>query len=158
MSYTNHEAWNCMSHSNLKVVGNPEYRCNNSSPRYMRENHYAILVFRLKISYVFKYKIRITLLLFLICLGKSFLNPIANILIFIDTLHNTANYNLNPLLFLGSSANIRKLCRNLSNCSLNHSPIGCLFMVSISLPLSIGCFSTLKTSFLISNLRLCSSE
>ena len=30
----------------------------------MRENHYAILVFRLKISYVFKYKISITLLLF----------------------------------------------------------------------------------------------
>ena len=53
-----------MPHSYLKVVGNPEYRCNNSSPRYMRENHYAILVFRLKISYVFKYKISITLLLF----------------------------------------------------------------------------------------------
>ena len=51
-----------MPHSYLKVVGNPEYRCNNSSPRYMRENHYAILVFRLKISYVFKYKISITLL------------------------------------------------------------------------------------------------
>ena len=50
-----------MPHSYLKVVGNPEYRCNNSSPRYMRENHYAILVFRLKISYVFKYKISITL-------------------------------------------------------------------------------------------------
>ena len=54
-----------MPHSYLKVVGNPEYRCNNSSPRYMRENHYAILVFRLKISYVFKYKISITLLSFL---------------------------------------------------------------------------------------------
>ena len=27
----------------LKVVGNHRCRCNNSSPRYMRENHYAIL-------------------------------------------------------------------------------------------------------------------
>ena len=73
-----------MPHSYLKVVGNPEYRCNNSSPRYMRENHYAILVFRLKISYVFKYKISITLLLILTCLGKSFLNPLAKIHNLID--------------------------------------------------------------------------
>ena len=49
---------------NLKVVGNHRCRCNNSSPRYMRENHYAILASNLKISYVFKYKISITLLLF----------------------------------------------------------------------------------------------
>ena len=27
---------------NLKVVGNHFHRCNNSSPRYMRESHYAI--------------------------------------------------------------------------------------------------------------------
>ncbi|MDE5901066.1 MAG: hypothetical protein K2H33_06900, partial [Muribaculaceae bacterium] len=27
----------------LKVVGNHLDRCNNSSPRYMRENHYANL-------------------------------------------------------------------------------------------------------------------
>lgn len=31
-------------------------RCNNSSPRYERENHYAIFAL-LKISYVFTYKI-----------------------------------------------------------------------------------------------------
>ena len=37
----------------------------------MRENHYAILVSNLRISYVFKYKISITLLIFLICLGKE---------------------------------------------------------------------------------------
>lgn len=72
-----------MPHSYLKVVGNPEYRCNNSSPRYMRENHYALLVFRLKISYVFKYKISITLLLFL-CLGKGFPNPIAKVAKILD--------------------------------------------------------------------------
>ena len=41
----------------------------------MRENHYAILASNLKISYVFKYKISITLLLFLICLGKGCPNP-----------------------------------------------------------------------------------
>lgn len=28
-------------------------------------------------------------------------------------------YNLNSLLLLGSSVGLRKLCRNLSNCSLN---------------------------------------
>ncbi len=38
-------------------------RCNKSSPRYTRENHYAIFA-QLKISYVFTYKIRITLLIF----------------------------------------------------------------------------------------------
>ena len=51
----------------------------------MRENHYAILVFRLKISYVFKYKISITLLLILTCLRKSFLNPVTKI-------HNLIDY------------------------------------------------------------------
>ena len=45
-------------------------RCSNSSPRYMRENHYAILA-HLKISYVFNNKISITLLLFLVCLWKE---------------------------------------------------------------------------------------
>ena len=42
-----------MLRRDLKVVGNHLSRCNNSSPRYMRENHYAILA-RLKISYVLK--------------------------------------------------------------------------------------------------------
>ena len=56
-----------MPHSYLKVVGNLGYRCNNSSPRYMRENHYAILVSNLKISYVFKYKISITLRILFVC-------------------------------------------------------------------------------------------
>ena len=43
------------------------------------------------------------------------------------------NYNLNPLLFLGSSTDCRKPCRSFSHCSLNHSPIGCLFTVSTNL-------------------------
>lgn len=86
-----------MPHSYSKVVGNPEYRCNNSSPRYMRENHYAILVFRLKISYVFKYKTSITLLLFLICLGKGCPNPIAKVTKILDK-----SLSLNEFLyFLG---------------------------------------------------------
>ena len=33
----------------------------------MRENHYAILVSNLKISYVFKYKISITLRILFVC-------------------------------------------------------------------------------------------
>jgi len=33
-----------MPRLNLKVVGNHLHRCNNSSPRYTRENHYAIFV------------------------------------------------------------------------------------------------------------------
>ncbi len=41
----------------------PVSRCNNSSPRYTRENHYAILA-RMKVSQVFTYKISITLLIF----------------------------------------------------------------------------------------------
>ena len=49
----------------------------------MRENHYAILA-HLKISYVFNNKISITLLLFLVCLGKSCLNPITKIEDFYD--------------------------------------------------------------------------
>ena len=68
-----------------------------------------------------------------------------------------STYNLNPLSFLCSSSALRELCPSLPNCSLNHSPIGCLFMVSISLLSSVGFFSTLKISFLMSNFRLCSS-
>ena len=49
-----------------------------------RENHYAILVSNLKISYVFKYKISITLLLFLICLEKSCLNSSTKVEDFCD--------------------------------------------------------------------------
>lgn len=33
-----------MPRRSLKVVGNHLHRCNNSRPRYARENHYAILV------------------------------------------------------------------------------------------------------------------
>ena len=53
-----------MPHSYLKVVGNLGYRCNNSSPRYSVRTTMPSLYPNLKISYVFKYKISITLLLF----------------------------------------------------------------------------------------------
>ena len=59
-----------MPHSYLKVVGNHRCRCNNSSPRYMRENHYAISCISLKISYVFTCKINITFLLFFYVLER----------------------------------------------------------------------------------------
>ena len=51
----------------------------------MRENHYVILA-HLKISYVFNNKISITLLLFLVCLGKSCLNPSTKLLFFLGYL------------------------------------------------------------------------
>ncbi len=56
----------------------PVSRCNNSSPRYTRENHYAILA-RMKVSQVFTYKISITLLIFPKCRGKVIAFPIANL-------------------------------------------------------------------------------
>ncbi len=46
----------------------------------MRENHYAILVSNLKISYVFKYKISITLLRFLLYLGNEFPQSVCKII------------------------------------------------------------------------------
>ena len=140
-----------------EVVGNLAYRCSNSSPRYMRENHYAIWVCNLKISYVSKYLMSITLL-FLMSWKELPLSE-CKISYFIDVLHYIErNYNLNPLLFLGSSVDCSNPCRSFSHCFLNHSPIGCLFTVSTNLLSSTKLFSTLKMSFLISNLRLCSSE
>lgn len=64
------EAWNCNATSLLKVVGNLMSRCSNSSPRYSVRNHYAIFAC-LKSSYVFDYKISITLLYFQICPVKG---------------------------------------------------------------------------------------
>ena len=43
-----------MPRLNLKVVGNHLHRCNNSSPRYERENHYANPCAICRISYVLK--------------------------------------------------------------------------------------------------------
>ena len=43
-----------MPRRDLKVVGNRLDRCNNSSPRGMRENHYAYLCPIFRISYVLK--------------------------------------------------------------------------------------------------------
>ena len=47
----------------------------------MRENHYTISCINLKISYVFTYKINITLLLNLLCLGKSCPYPNAKLVV-----------------------------------------------------------------------------
>ena len=43
-----------MLRRDLKVVGNHLSRCNNSSPRYKRENHYANPCAICRISYVHK--------------------------------------------------------------------------------------------------------
>ena len=67
---------------------------------------------------------------------------------FVDVLHYRGqNYNLKPLLFLSSSAGLRKPWRNFSHIYKNHSPIGCLFIVGTSLLPSVWLFSTLKISF-----------
>ncbi len=54
-------------------------RYGNSSPRYMRENHYAVLVIFENFSGFHSQEFSITLLQILICLGGSFLSPNAKI-------------------------------------------------------------------------------
>ena len=67
-------------------------------------------------------------------------------------------YNPNPLSFLCSAAVLRMDENILSNCSLNHSPIGCPLMASASLDLSFGSFTIWKPALSVVNFRLCSSE
>lgn len=43
MLFRNTVAWTSMLRRDLMVVGNQLDRCNDSSPRYTRENHYANL-------------------------------------------------------------------------------------------------------------------
>ena len=62
------------------------------------------------------------------------------------------------MLFLGFSTDFRKPCRNLSHCSLNHSPITCPLMASASFDLSAGSFTTWKPASSVLNFCLCSSE
>ena len=141
-----------------EVLRNPVYRCSNSSPRYsVRTTMLPLYTIQKFLRFPF-YKISITLLLFLMSWEELPLSE-CKISYFIDVLHYIErNYSLNPLLFLDSSADCRKPCRSFSHCSLNHSPIGCLFIVSTNLLLSTELFSILKISFLMSNFRLCSSE
>lgn len=64
----------------VRVVGNLWYRCNNSSPRYARENHYAISCIKSKISYVFTSQDEHNASYFSICRGLSCLTPTAKLL------------------------------------------------------------------------------
>ena len=50
-----------MPRSSLKVLRKPVSRCNNSSPRYMRENHYAISCSVYEFLRFSNYKMSITL-------------------------------------------------------------------------------------------------
>ncbi len=54
-----------MPRLSLKVLRKPVSRCNNSSPRYMRENHYAVSCSIDEFLRFSNYKISITLLIFL---------------------------------------------------------------------------------------------
>ena len=53
-----------MPRSSLKVLTKPVSRCNNSSPRYTRENHYAISCSVYEFLRFSNYKMSITLLIF----------------------------------------------------------------------------------------------
>lgn len=64
-----------MPRSNLEVLGKPEHKYGNSSPRHMRENHYANSCARFENFLGFQnYKISITLLIYFkkICVWIDF--------------------------------------------------------------------------------------
>ncbi len=144
-------------------------RCSNSSPRYsVRTTMPSLLI--LKISYVFNNKISITLLSFLICLGRSFPNPTTKVVKSCDN-HLCCNrficslykiklelYSFIPLLFLCCCIGCRMFCLNFSNCSLNHSAMGFRLMARTNLVPSVGSFTTWKPAFSVVNFRPCSSE
>lgn len=68
-----------MPRRSLKGVGTHLHRCNNSSPRYTRENHHAILVRFLEFPTFSNYRICITLLIIPECHGLVETIPSANI-------------------------------------------------------------------------------
>jgi hypothetical protein len=74
------QAWNCNATS---LSEGPEKtfddRYGYSSPRYMRENHYAVLVIFENFSGFHSQEFSITLLQILKCLEGSFLSPNAKI-------------------------------------------------------------------------------
>lgn len=59
-----------MSRSSLKVLRKPVSRCNNSSSRYTRENHYAISCSVYEFLRFSNYKMSITLLIYQYVLGR----------------------------------------------------------------------------------------
>ena len=75
-----------MPRLSLKVVGNHLCRCNNSSPRYKRENHYAISRTCLEFPTFSNYKISITLLIFPKCREQPEGYPTAKLTIFLNVL------------------------------------------------------------------------
>ena len=70
--------------SKLEVVGNLWHRYDNSSPRYSVRTTMPSLVPSPKFPTFPTYKTSITLLLFVVCFGKSRLNPITKIGNFCD--------------------------------------------------------------------------
>lgn len=67
-----------MPRLNLKVVGNHLHRCNISSPRYTRENHYAIFV-RFENFLRFQVQDKHNASYFLKCHGLTTANPITKL-------------------------------------------------------------------------------
>ncbi len=68
-----------MPRSSLKVLRKPVSRCNNSSPRYTRENHYAISCSVYEFLRFSNYKMSITLLI-LSMFWNGYTNPNANLI------------------------------------------------------------------------------
>ena len=104
------------------------------------------------------YKISTTLLLNSNMSGQSFLHPQQRYVILLKSNQILSDYILNPLDFCSLCTELRRCWCNFSHCSLNHSLIGCWFMVSINLLSSTKLFSALKMLFLIFNFRLCRME
>lgn len=68
-----------MPRRDLLVVGNHLCRCNNSDPRYKRENHYAISCTDYEFPTFTNHKISITLLYFPKCRGRHDAYPTAKL-------------------------------------------------------------------------------
>ena len=68
-----------MPRRSLKVLRKPASRCNNSSSRYTRENHYAFPCSVYEFLRFSNYKISITLLIFSKCRGQSEGYPLAKL-------------------------------------------------------------------------------
>lgn len=69
-----------MPRSSLKVLRKPVSRCNNSSPRYTRENHYAISCSVYEFLTFSNYKMSITLPYFSKMSWNGYANPNANLI------------------------------------------------------------------------------
>lgn len=128
------EAWNCMPRLKLEVLRKPLMTDMVIAAHAICVRTTMPFLSSLKISQVSNYKISITLLQILKCLGGSFLSPNAKyenagsaiifpaFLCWHISIYN--RYSLNPLFFRCGCCIVGRIRRSsLSNCSLNQSRI-----------------------------------